>query len=57
MKAGGRLLDLKMLNNAMNNLQIDPFKNPEQLINLALPKRFDKRLSLSRPWSLDPERA
>jgi hypothetical protein len=46
MKGACRLLDLKMHNNAMNNLQIDLFKGPERLINFALPKKFNEHLLL-----------
>ena len=33
----------------MNNLQIKLFEGPDSLINFALPKKFDERLSLPRP--------
>jgi hypothetical protein len=36
-----RLLGLKMLNDAMNNLQINLFKGPDSLINFALPRYRD----------------
>jgi hypothetical protein len=37
-----------MINDLMNNLQINLFEGPERLINFALPKKFDERLSW--PW-------
>jgi hypothetical protein len=44
-----RLLSLKMLNDAMNDLQIDLFEGPDSVSNFALPKKFNKHLSLPRP--------
>jgi hypothetical protein len=38
-----------MLNDAMDNLQINPFEGPDSLINFALPIKLDEHLSLPRP--------
>ena len=45
----GRLLALKMVNHLMSNLEINSLEGPDSLINFALPKKFDERLSLLRP--------
>jgi hypothetical protein len=37
-----------MINNPVNNLQIKLLEGPDSLINLALSKKFDEHLSLSR---------
>jgi hypothetical protein len=37
-----------MINDSTNNLQINLFEGPDSLINLALSKKFDEHLSLSR---------
>jgi hypothetical protein len=44
----GRLLGLKMLNDAMNNLEINLLEGPDSLVNFALPKKFSEHLSLPR---------
>jgi hypothetical protein len=38
-----------VLDDPVNNLQIKLFEGSDSLINFALPKKFDERLTLPRP--------
>jgi hypothetical protein len=40
-----------MVNDLVDNLQIKLLEGPDSLINFALSKKFDERLSLTRPGS------
>jgi hypothetical protein len=37
-----------MVNDLVNNLHINLFESPDSVINFALPKKFNKHLSLPR---------
>jgi hypothetical protein len=41
-----RLPGLKIVNDPMNNLQINLFEGPDSVIDFALPKKLNERLSL-----------
>jgi hypothetical protein len=42
----GRLLGFKMLNDAMNNLEINLLEGPDSVVNFPRPIKFDEHLSL-----------